>query len=346
MGKKLRVVHVGCGGISAEWLRHPFIKERVDILAFVDINPENARKRANEFGFPEAEVSTDLEAMLDKHHPDAVFDTTIPAAHKSVTLAALAHGCHVLGEKPMADTLENGKEMVAAAKRAGKVYAVTQTRRYNRNLQRLVKFIRSGAIGKVETVQSDFFIGAHFGGFRDAMRHVLILDMAIHTFDAARLISGENPESVICEDWNPNSSWYAHGASAMAFFRMTNNVRYLYHGSWCAEGLNESWEAVWRVIGSKGSVTWDGNEKIVAEVLAPNPGDGFIRDHVMVEVPPCTPDLKDGAHAGIIADFLDCMEAGKVPETVCTDNIHSLAMVCAAIDSAERDGARVAIRAE
>lgn len=342
MAGKIRVVHVGCGGISGAWLNNDFLKERVEFVAFVDLNPEAAAKKLEELGFDGVEISADLEAMLQKHKPDAVFDLTIPAAHKQVTLTALRHGCHVLGEKPMADSLEAGREMVAAAKQAGKIYAVTQTRRYNKNLRRFVEFLHSGAIGEVETVQSDFFLAPHFGGFRDAMQHVLVLDMAVHTFDAARLIAGANPQSVICEDWNPNSSWYKHGASAMAFFRMDKNVRYLYNGSWCAQGLSTSWECNWRVIGSKGSASWDGAETFAAEVI-PAGATGFMNKGEPIEIPPCRPEMKDGGHAGAIREFLDCVQQGTEPETICSDNIHSLAMVMAAITSADKDGARVSI---
>ena len=86
------------------------------------------------------------------------------------------------------------RRMVAAAQAAGKTYAVIQNRRYDPHIRRLRQFLDSGAIGDVTTVHCDFFIGAHFGGFRDHMQHVLLLDMAIHTFDAARLISGAPAE--------------------------------------------------------------------------------------------------------------------------------------------------------
>src|SRR6266581_2652143 len=71
-------------------------------------------------------------------------------------------------------------------------------------------------------------IGAHFEGFRQHMRHVLLLDMAIHTFDAARLLTGADPVSVYCKEWNPVGSWYDHDASAVAFFEMTNGIVYTY----------------------------------------------------------------------------------------------------------------------
>jgi predicted dehydrogenase len=93
-------------------------------------------------------------------------------------------------------------------------------------------------------------MGPHFGGFRESMRHVLLLDMAIHTFDAARFLSGEDALAVYCHETNPRGTWYEHGASATAVFEMTNGVTFTYRGSWCAEGLGTGWGADWRIIAS------------------------------------------------------------------------------------------------
>ena len=109
----------------------------------------------------------------------------------------------MLGEKPLADTMANARRDGRGGAGAGKLYAVIQNRRYDPNIRRLRAFLGSGAIGEITTVNSDFYIGAHFGGFRDRMEHVLLLDMAIHTFDAARLISGADPVAVYCQRMEP-----------------------------------------------------------------------------------------------------------------------------------------------
>ncbi|MBW7938713.1 MAG: hypothetical protein H3C63_07900 [Candidatus Omnitrophica bacterium] len=44
---------------------------------------------------------------------------------------------------------------------------------------------------------------------------------------------------------------------------------------------------------------------------------------------------KQGGHAGVVREFIDCIHTGKAPETICTDNIRSLAMVFSAIESSE-----------
>lgn len=342
MAGELTAVLVGCGGISEAWLKSFPAIPRLRIVGYVDINLEAATRRRDAFGPPEAAVGTDLAALLDRLRPDAVFDCTVPEAHRSVVLTALEHGCHVLGEKPLADSMENAREMVRRAVASGRTYAVIQNRRYDRRIRRLRDWIRTGGVGPLTTVNSDFYIGAHFGGFRDRMRHVLILDMAIHTFDAARFLTGANPVAVTCREWNPPGSWYDHDASAVAVFEMTGGLVYCYRGSWCAEGLPTTWEADWRLVGRDGTVRWDGADDLRAEVVTAR--GGF---HSTVEARAVTAPEDPafhGGHGAQIADFVGCVLEGRTPETVCTDNLWSLAMVFGAIESAE-GGRTVPVRA-
>lgn len=331
--QQLKAVLVGCGAMSSTWLKVARQVEGLQLVGLVDIKEENALRQAKEYHLIDVVIGADLADMLVKIKPNIVFDCTIPEAHIDVVTTALQHGCHVLGEKPLADSLENARTMVKAAKKAGKLYAVIQNRRYDSNIRRLRRFINTGAIGPLTTVNCDFYIGAHFGGFRDRMRHVLLLDMAIHTFDAARLITGADPVSVYCREWNPSGSWYDHDASAVAIFEMTNGLVYTYRGSWCAEGLNTTWESDWRIIGEQGSIRWDGTGHIEAQAVAAT--GGFFSDMRDLEIPAYNPADHVGGHAGLIQEFVDSIRQGTIPETICTDNIKSLAMVFAAIESAE-----------
>jgi predicted dehydrogenase len=340
MQEPLRAVLVGCGAMSEAWLQAAAAAPDLAIVGLVDLRADAAERRATQFALHDARTGDDLGRVLGQTGAEIVFDCTVPEAHAPTTLTALAHGCHVLGEKPMADSMEHARRVVAAAEEAGRLYAVIQNRRYMPGIRRLRRLVASGRLGPLTTITSDFFIGAHFGGFRDAMRHVLLLDMAIHTFDAARLISGADPVSVYCKEWNPAGSWYAHGASALAIFELSDGSVYSYRGSWCAEGLPTSWDADWRIVGAKGSARWDGETTIAAEVVTAT--GGFRSETAPVETPPLDPDDGVGGHAGIIAEFVRCVRTGARPETICTDNIKSLAMVFGAIESAEQ-GRPVAI---
>jgi predicted dehydrogenase len=342
--KKLKAALVGCGLISPAWLRAAQDMPDLEVVALVDLDEGAARLRAEEFNLAAPVVGTDLRAVLDQTRPDMVFDCTVPEAHIDVTLEALRHGCHVLGEKPMAENLDDARRMIAAAKEADRLYAVMQNRRFDPNIRRLKGFLESGAIGRVTTVHSDFFLGPHFEGFRQKMRHVLLLDMAIHTFDAARFLTGSDAQSVYCYEWNPPGSWHRHGASAVAIFEMGGEIIYTYRGSWCAEGLRTPWESEWRVLGDKGSVTWDGAGDLKAEEVAAagTKAGALLAELREVEVPPYEDPALIKGHAGLIRDFVDAIRTGVVPGTVGTDNIKSLAMVLAAIESADL-GARVAV---
>lgn len=331
--EKVTAVLVGCGSMSKVWLKVADDILNLEIVGLVDLKEENALLRASEYGLEETEIGTDLGAVLKKISPDIVFNCTVPEAHTEVTLQALNHGCHVLGEKPMADSMDDAKELIAAAEKTAKIFAVIQNYRYNARIRRLRKFLLSGDLGQLTTVNSDFCLGAHFGGFRDHMKHVLLLDMAIHTFDAARFITGKDPLSVYCKEWNPSGSWYDHDASAVAVFQMTGGVVYTYHGSWCAEGLNTPWGSEWRIICKKGSIKWDGAEHYQVQVVGET--GGFISNYEDLQIPEYDAKDKAEGHASLIKEFIHCVRTGEKPETICTDNIKSLSMVLGAIESAK-----------
>src|SRR6185437_15219626 len=108
--------------------------------------------------------------------------------------------------------------------------------------------------------------------------------MAIHTLDAARFMAGKTPLAVYCLENNPQGSWYAHGAAANAIFEFSDGVVFNYRGSWAAEGANTSWESSWRIVGTKGTLLWDGYDNFEAKRVL---GDsGFFRDLAALDVPP------------------------------------------------------------
>jgi len=337
--KKKRAVLAGCGGISTVWLEALGKFDDVEITGLVDISPENAAARRREF-VPDAAVGTDLKKMLDETKPDIVFDCTHPSSHHNVVITALKYGCHVLGEKPMAESMKEAAGMVKAARSAGKTYAVIQNRRYNRYISAFRNEITSGKAGGLTSLYADFFIGAHFNGFREQMDHVLLADMSVHTFDQARYISGKDPLYVLAYEWNPPGSWFRHGAAADCVFEMEDGVVFSYRGNWCAEGINTSWESGWRAVCGKGTLLWDGAEKITGEVVSGS--SGFIRDTEKLETGK-PEEIGFEGHAGVIREFLDSFENGNEPQTSCTDNIKSLAMVHAAVKSA-KTGSKVRIK--
>ena len=112
----LKAVIVGSGLIAG--LKHiPAFKKhkgKVRLVALCDLNREAASKLAAQHGIPQ--VYDNVEDMLAKEKPDVVDICTPPKTHARVAVQAMRAGCHVLIEKPMAQTLEECDEIVAVAR--------------------------------------------------------------------------------------------------------------------------------------------------------------------------------------------------------------------------------------
>lgn len=332
----MRAALIGCGEMSRAWLQAARRIEGLTIVGLADLDEARARGRAAEFGLADVAIAPDIGTLLAACTPDLVFDVVVPTPRHAVVRAALEAGCHVLSEKPLAETMDEARDLVQAARDAGRMHGVMQNRRYVPGIRRLKRFLDSDAIGDVTALHCDFFKAPHFGGFREQMRHVLLLDMAIHSFDAARMLAGADAEDVYCQESNPANSWYAHGAAANAIFTLRNRAVLTYRGSWCADGLPTSWENNWRIVGTRGSVMWDGDEGFSAEAVSrPDARSGLFSAVETLAVPASDPSDRVDGHLGVIRDFVRAVRDGTEPETVSHQNIRSLAMVFGAIESAE-----------
>ena len=322
--------------MSRAWLEAAAKLPDVEIVGLADIDTARAAARAKEFSLNGAVVAPDAPSLIAQVQPDLLFDVVVPGARHGVVRAALEAGCHVLSEKPMAESMDEARDLLRLAREKKRIHAIIQNRRYLPSLRRIARAVKEGLIGDVTSLHADFFLAPHFGGFREEMAHVLLLDMAIHTFDAARCMSGLNATGVYAREWNPVNSWYRQGPCAAAIFDMQNGAVFTYRGSWCAEGLQTSWESAWRLVGSKGTLTWDGGADIRIEVGAGPPRERLFDSVAKREVPALAPDDAIDGHAGVIAAFVAAVKSGRPPETSSEDNIHSLAMTLGAIASAEQ----------
>jgi predicted dehydrogenase len=334
---RFRIAVVGMGSTSQFWL--PLLRDRpdVDVVALVDVDLEVARAAADRDGMS-APIFRTMEGAIEATAPDVVVNLTPPEAHRPVVEAALGLGCHVLGEKPIAMTLQDAQALVRAADRAERTYAVMQNRRFEHGIRTLRHGLVAGRIGSVTMLACDFFKAPHFGGFRDAMNSPLLVDMAIHQFDQARFLVGVEPVAVCCHEFNPAGSWYRGDAAAVCTFELADGAVFSYRGSWSAEGFGTSWNGSWRVVGTAGTALWDGEGNPVTEIAhAPEePELLYPVEHAQWER---TWAGRTG-HAGCLDEMLAALAKGRRAETDASDNLKSLAMVLAALTSA-REGRRI-----
>ncbi len=115
MGEPLKVGVVGTGTISRTYFEHLAKLPGVDVVAAADLDIARAKATAEKYG---VRGVTPDELYADGE-VEAVLNLTIPAAHASVSLAALGAGKHVYGEKPLAVTRQEARPILAAADKAG-----------------------------------------------------------------------------------------------------------------------------------------------------------------------------------------------------------------------------------
>lgn len=112
---KLGVGIIGCGNISAAYLKLGPLFAALDVKAVADIDMEAANARAEEFGVRAQSV----DELLASDDIDVVVNLTIPAVHYEVTSAILQAGKHAYSEKPLVLTLEEGEALKAEAAKRG-----------------------------------------------------------------------------------------------------------------------------------------------------------------------------------------------------------------------------------
>lgn len=327
----VRVIQVGAGGMGRVWLQLLIDSPEVELVGLVDLDVEAAHRALTEVGHPQIAVATSLSELVESTRAQAVVNVTVPGAHHPVNTEAMFAGLPVLCEKPIAPTVSEALSLTAASEASGQLLMTSQSRRYYPVLAEFKESL--SALGDVGIATTEFFRAPQFGGFRDSMDHPLLVDMSIHAFDVARYLLDADPVSVYCDSFNPAWSWYSGDAATTAIFEFEGGVRYTFVGSWCSPGIETSWNGSWRVSGSRGSATWDGE-------TSPT-----VQSDMAANRPPVA-DARPGLEtiAGSLAEFIDSIRTGRVPSGEVHFNILSLAMVEAAVLSARR-GERVFIAA-
>lgn len=136
---------VGCGNISAAYLRACRRFAILRVAAVSDLDRSRAEARAEEFGVPRA---LGVSELLEDPHVDIVLNLTVPRAHAAVTMAALEAGKSVYSEKPLAIARRDGERILAAARDRGLRVGCAPDTFLGGGLQTCRKLIDDGAIGR------------------------------------------------------------------------------------------------------------------------------------------------------------------------------------------------------
>lgn len=149
--KKYGVMLIGCGHIGAEHLDGISHSPAFSIEAVVDRDPARAQQFASRYGA--RSWGEDYMPFLFDKAIQIVIIATYADTHLSILEDCLAAGKHVLCEKPMAYSLEDGMRFRDLVKNARTKVLVAHILRHNASYQKIAELIHGGAIGELRLMR-------------------------------------------------------------------------------------------------------------------------------------------------------------------------------------------------
>lgn len=181
----LKAAVIGVGSMGRNHARVYREMDNVDLVAVEDRNPQTAAKAGRDFSVPHY---SDFAKMLDECKPDLVTLAVPTSLHYEVALDLMARGIHVLVEKPIASTLEQGEAMIEAAKKNGVVLAVGHIERFNPAAMELCRRLREGMAGRIYKIHAER-LSPYPSRIQDAG---VVIDLASHDIDMLRYLMNED----------------------------------------------------------------------------------------------------------------------------------------------------------
>ena len=320
----MRVGIVGAGGMgrvhTTAWQT-----TSAQVVGYRDIRPERAENYAERYG---GRAYDSLDALLAD--VDVISCTTPTDVHYEIVMAAARAGKHVICEKPLARTLAQGREMVAACRAAGVKLLVGQVVRFFPEYDRAKRAIDGGMIGKPAVLrfsrcvsQPRLSVDNWFVDFNRSGG--LILDLMVHDFDQARWMAGEVTRI------------YAKALSvARPEAGVDHALAILTHASGAITHVEGSWAypptfyTAFEVAGSEGLLTFD------AESSKPI---RFLRHQQMnteiPEVPLPSNPLLESQYVTEIKAFYEAIAHDAPVRVSAVDGLIAIQIALAAIESAQ-----------
>jgi predicted dehydrogenase len=146
------VALAGFGYWGANLARNVIGASSTHLVGIVD-SGESRRELARK-SYPHAEMWEDLDEALSDARVDAVILATPASTHVGLAKQAIGAGKHVLVEKPMAESIEDGMDLVALAERSGLILMVGHTFLYSAPVARLRRWIDEGDLGEIQYIHS------------------------------------------------------------------------------------------------------------------------------------------------------------------------------------------------
>ena len=327
----IRLVQVGMGGWGRNWATNVIQQsEDVELVACVDMDAGMLVRAQQLLDLSPERYFPTLESALAVVEADAVLITASLPAHVPIALEALKAGKHVLLEKPFAPTIAEAQQVVKTAAQCNRMLMISQNYRFFPAVRAVKALVREGELGSIGTVSIDFrryknSVLPQDQGYYQVWQPLLV-DMAIHHFDLMRVVLGQEPSQISCQAWNPSWSKFVDPAAAAATITFDGGAVVSYRGSWVSPGPKTCWSGEWHMECSGGEIVWTSRDETAADRVTIRPLGKRARSVTL-------PALAVTDRRGSLEAFVQAVETGQEPESSGRDNLHSLALMYAAVES-------------
>mgnify|MGYP001826336619 FL=1 len=335
----VRVALIGAGAWSGAVCDAMMKSKKVELVTCFDIIPEKHQALSDKFG---CSYEASYEDVINRNDIDAVHLISPNSVHAEQAILAARQGKHVFVEKPLANTIQDAKNTIAACREANVVLMVGQHLRRLAGFRKLKELIAGGVIGEPIQVEANFSQNLGFGLTPESFRWRgddsgcpagALMTLGIHHSDLMNYLLGpietvfayfnklyieapvEDVNTTICQFKSgvlgylgtnfasPKSCWVSvYGTKA--------NLR-------CTVTLQElpfeEYLLRWQKIDEDTRVQIFRKHKTGGEDIALNVGNPILEE---------------------IDEFADCIRTGEKPETDGEGGLEALAYIRAAIESA------------
>ncbi|WP_438447223.1 Gfo/Idh/MocA family protein [Gorillibacterium sp. sgz5001074] len=331
MSKLIKVAVVGCGSIS----KHRHIPEyadnaHVELVAFVDPVLERAEFYAEKYG---ARAYADYEEMLKQEKVDAVSVCTPNYLHAPVAIAAAKAGAHVLVEKPMAVTEEEGQAMIGAAQANGVILMVAHNQRYMPPHRKAKEILDSGRLGRVLTFRTAFGHGGPENWSVDGKGSWFFRqpeavmgamgDLGVHKSDLIRHLLSDEVSEVSAFIGTLHKEGTEVDDNATCILRMRSGAIGTLVGSWTYYRGEDNSSIFWCENGVL-KVGTHPDDQVIVELR-----DGTVEKY---KVGAIATNAKQ-VNSFVIDAFVDCIVNGKKPLITGEEGLKSLKVILGAFES-------------
>jgi predicted dehydrogenase len=292
------------------------------IVALVSGHRDKAQQQAAAYGVADSAIYSyeEYDRIAENKEIDAVYIALPNSMHAEYTIRAAKAGKHVLCEKPMATSVADAQAMIDASRRAGKKLMIAYRCQYEPVNLKAVDLIRTGAIGKLQAIESSFGFNIPAGEWRINRKLAgggPLMDVGIYSLNACRYLTGEEPGDI-----HANSSVIDHDGR---FNEVEENLGWTMKFpsgvvASCNTSYGSAMNGFYRVHGSKGMIELSPafNYEGLHLVASLNGGQ-------RIDVPDAQ---HDPSQFGTQADyFADCIWNDKEPKSDGEEGLRDLKLI-------------------